>query len=151
MENKDVNVEVRNSGLIEKLLGDIDKDWISRPLNTKEFFLALRVLGDMKVKSYVEYLTKKEFNSGEKEELTKLTIDIVAFIVEKLPYAQENVISLVASYVKDKPENIELIPSNKFISISLDILINAVPNALWKMAKIDVAGLKKKFQTIVPQ
>jgi hypothetical protein len=78
-----------------------------------------------------------------------LAVDVIAFIVEKLPYAQENVTNLVASYIREKPEDVELIQGDKFIAITLDILIYAVPNSLYKMAKIDVDGLKKKLKTLI--
>jgi hypothetical protein len=152
MDNKDVNTNVETKAELVRALIElinVNKDWDSRILNTKEFFLALRIFGDMKVKSYVEYLSKKEFSNANKKDVGMLAVDVIAFIVEKLPYAQENVTNLVASYIREKPEDVELIQGDKFIAITLDILIYAVPNSLYKMAKIDVDGLKKKLKTLI--
>jgi hypothetical protein len=62
MDNKDVNTNVETKAELVRALIElinVNKDWDSRILNTKEFFLALRIFGDMKVKSYVSIYQRK--------------------------------------------------------------------------------------------
>ena len=82
----------------------------TRKLKKKEVMIVSRILEDVNFKYYVEYLlsnkVEKILKSGQnkKEKIVMVMADVMAFVIQNIHKAEENVDLLICSYKKISQE-----------------------------------------------
>jgi hypothetical protein len=122
---------------------------MGRRLKKRETMIISRILDDLGFKSYVEYLLgnrlDKILKSQEDKKTKGLVVmgDVVAFILQNLWKAEDNIDALIRSYLDVDQEYIENMDSDEYDSVLLDCLLNRLPKVITDV--IDIANVKKKM------
>jgi hypothetical protein len=125
---------------------------VSRKLKKKEVMIISRILEDVNFKYYVEYLlsnkVEKILKSGQNknEKIVMIMADIMAFIIQNMNKAEENIDALIMSYNKINKEELEDMDVDNFSNTLKTIFMAGVPKIISDY--IDLTEFKKKFKDL---
>ena len=121
-----------------------------RKLKKKEIMIVSRILEDVNFKFYVEYLLSnkvdKILKSGDKKEEKVLMImaDVLAFILQNIHKAEENIDALCMSYCNLTQEQVDEMDEDIYIDTLKNVFMAGVPKVITHY--VDLTAIKKKFQ-----
>jgi len=123
-----------------------------RKLKKKEVMIVSRILEDVNFKYYVEYLLSnkvdKILRTGENknERIIMLMGDIIAFVLQNMNKAEENIDALIISYKNITQEQVEDLDVDEYINVLKSIWMAGIPNILADY--VDLTEVKKKFKEL---
>lgn len=124
-----------------------------RKLKFTEVMLVSKILKDINVKYYVEYLLsnkiekllkKTDVSLEDKQRI--IAVDVIAFIAQNMADAEDNVYRLFSSYTGDKLEIVKDYDFDKVLELFGEIVKNGLPKVLGDM--IDFGDVKKKLSSL---
>jgi len=124
-----------------------------RKLKFTEVMLVSKILKDINVKYYVEYLLsnkiekllkKTDVSLEDKQKI--IAVDVIAFIAQNMADAEDNVYRLFSSYTGDKLEIVKDYDFDKVLELFGEIVKNGLPKVLGDM--IDFGDVKKKLSSL---
>lgn len=124
----------------------------NRKLKKKEVMIVSRILEDINFKYYVDSITKTNkldiMTEGKNKENAVLTlfVDIVAYLMQNMNHAEENIDELLRSYKKMSQEEVEDMDVDEYVDTLKHIFISGVPKVVEDM--IDLTEVKKKLETL---
>lgn len=122
----------------------------TRKLKKKEVMIVSRILENVNFKYYVEYLlsnkVEKILKSGQdkKEKIVMVMADVMAFILQNIHKAEENVDLLICSYKKISQEEVSEMDIDEYISTLKTIFMAGIPSIISEY--VDLTEFKKKLK-----
>lgn len=123
-----------------------------RKLKKKEVMIVSRILEDVNFKYYVEYLLSNKVDKilkagqNKNEKIVMIMGDVMAFILQNMNKAEENIDELIKSYKKLSQEEVEDMDVDEFTGTLKTIFMAGVPAMLSDY--IDLTEVKKKFEDL---
>lgn len=125
----------------------------NRKLKFTEVMTVSKILKDINVKYYVEYLLsnkiekllkKQDLDIKDKQKI--IAIDVITFIFQNMAEAEDNIYKLFASYKGEKLEKVKEFDIDQVIDTFMEIFQNGLPKVLSDM--IDLGDIKKKLSSL---
>jgi hypothetical protein len=123
-----------------------------RKLKKKEAMIVSRILEDVNFKYYIEYLLSNKIDkilmSGQNkhEKILMLMGDVMAFILQNMNKAEENIDELIMSYRNININQVNDMDIDEFTSTMKTIFMAGVPNILADY--VDLTEVKKKLKEL---
>jgi len=124
----------------------------AKKLKKKEVMIVSRILEDVNFKYYIEYLlsnkVEKILKAGQNKNEKVLMImgDIMAFILQNMHKAEENIDALIVSYCKKTQEEVDEMDVDSYISTLKTVFMAGIPQVISDY--VDLTDVKKKFKEI---
>jgi len=121
-----------------------------RKLKKKEVMIVSRILEDVNFKYYVEYLLSNKVDKilkagqNKNDKVVMIMGDIMAFILQNMNKAEENIDLLIMSYNKCKQEDVDDMDVDEYIGTLKTVFMAGVPAVIADY--VDLTEVKKKFQ-----
>lgn len=112
--------------------------------------LVSRILEDVNFKYYIEYLlsnkVEKILKSGQnkKDKIIMVMADIMAFILQNIHKAEENVDLLICSFKKVDRETIDEMEMDEYINTLKTVFMAGIPKVISEY--VDLTDVKKKLK-----
>jgi hypothetical protein len=123
-----------------------------RKLKKKEAMIVSRILEDVNFKYYVEYLLSNKIDkilrTGENkhEKILMIMGDVMAFILQNMNKAEENIDELIMSYRNINQDQVNDMDIDEFTSTLKTIFMAGIPNILADY--VDLTEVKKKLKEL---
>jgi hypothetical protein len=123
-----------------------------RKLKKKEAMIVSRILEDVNFKYYVEYLLSNKIDkilrTGEnkQEKILMIMGDVMAFILQNMNKAEENIDELIMSYRNINQDQVNDMDIDEFTSTLKTIFMAGIPNILADY--VDLTEVKKKLKEL---
>lgn len=123
-----------------------------RKLKKKEVMIVSRILEDVNFKYYVEYLLSNKVDKilkagqNKNDKVVMIMGDIMAFILQNMNKAEENIDLLIMSYRKIKQEDVDDMDVDEYIGTLKTVFMAGVPAVIADY--VDLTEVKKKFQDL---
>jgi len=123
-----------------------------RKLKKKEAMIVSRILEDVNFKYYVEYLLSNKIDkilrTGEnkQEKILMIMGDVMAFILQNMNKAEENIDELIMSYRNINQAQVDDMDIDEFTSTLKTIFMAGIPNILADY--VDLTEVKKKLKEL---
>lgn len=124
----------------------------NRKLKKKEVMIVSRILEDVNFKYYVEYLLSNKVDKilkagqNKNDKVVMIMGDIMAFILQNMNKAEENIDALIMSYKGITQEQLEEVEVDEFMDILKTVFMAGVPAIIADY--VDLTEVKKKFQDL---
>lgn len=111
-----------------------------------------RILEDVNFKYYIEYLMGSKIdkiinsNVEQEEKMLFVMVDVMAFIIQKINNAEENIDLLVMSYKNMTQDQVDDMDCDEFIDTLKTIFMAGVPKVLNDY--VDLTEFKKKMDQL---
>lgn len=111
-----------------------------------------RILEDVNFKYYVEYLLSNKVDKilkagqNKNDKVVMIMGDIMAFILQNMNKAEENIDALIMSYKGITQEQLEEVEVDEFMDILKTVFMAGVPAIIADY--VDLTEVKKKFQDL---
>lgn len=123
-----------------------------RKLKKKEAMIVSRILEDVNFKYYIEYLLSNKIDkilmSGQNkhEKILMLMGDVMAFILQNMNKAEENIDDLIKSYKKINQEQVDDMDVDEYIGTLKTVFMAGVPAVIADY--VDLTEVKKKLKEL---
>jgi len=123
-----------------------------RKLKKKEVMIVSKILEDVNFKYYIEYLlsnkVEKILKTGQNKNEKVLMImgDIMAFVLQNIHKAEENIDNLIISYCKKTQEEVDDMNVDLYINTLKTVFMAGIPQVISDY--VDLTDVKKKFTQI---
>lgn len=124
----------------------------NRRLKKKEVMIISKILEDVNFKYYMEYLLSnkvdKILKSGQNknDKIVMIMGDIMAFILQNVHKAEENIDSLIMSYSQINQEAVDNLSVDDYLETLKVVFMAGVPSVISDY--IDITEVKKKFEEL---
>jgi hypothetical protein len=122
-----------------------------RKLKFNEVMIISKILREMNIKFYVEYLMnnkiekllkQKGLDIEDKQKI--IAVDVLTFIIQNIEQAEESVYKLFASYENKTIEQVKEMDVDESITILTNIFTNGLPTIISSI--IDLNSVQKKME-----
>jgi len=123
-----------------------------RKLKKKEVMIVSRILEDVNFKYYIEYLLSNKVDKilkagqNKNEKIVMIMGDVMAFVLQNMNKAEENIDLLIMSYKKLSQEQVDDMDVDEYIGTLKTVFMAGVPNVIADY--VDLTEVKKKFQDL---
>jgi len=124
----------------------------NRKLKKKEIMIVSRILEDVNFKYYVEYLLSNKVekilksSDNKNEKILMILGDVVAFVLQNIHKAEENIDALCMSYCNLSQEQVDEMDEDTYIDTLKNVFMAGVPKIISQY--VDLTEVKKKFQNV---
>lgn len=120
-----------------------------RKLKKKEVMIVSRILEDVNFKYYIEYLLSNKVDKilkagqNKNDKVVMIMGDIMAFVLQNMNKAEENIDELIMSYKKINQEQVDDMDVDNYIGTLKTVFMAGVPAIIADY--VDLTEVKKKF------
>jgi hypothetical protein len=121
-----------------------------RKLKKKEVMIVSRILEDVNFKYYVEYLLSNKVDKilragqNKNDKIVMIMGDVMAFILQNMNKAEENIDDLIKSYKQINQEQVDDMDVDTYIGTLKTVFMAGVPSVIADY--VDLTEVKKKFE-----
>lgn len=121
-----------------------------RKLKKKEVMIVSRILEDVNFKYYIEYLLSNKVekilksSNNKNEKILMVLGDVVAFILQNIHKAEDNIDALIMSYKKISQEEVDDMDEDIYIDTLKIIFMAGIPKVIQNY--VDLTEVKKKLK-----